>query len=534
MAKFFRFFIILLLSNIILLSCSFQPRELSVAEQLIETAPDSALHILQGLNPTKYRFDNNRALYGLLMIRALDKKMLPLKPDSLLDFSIDYYMNHPDNDLLASCYFYKGRMCKYAFQYESAIIFYLKALDIVNYNNSKLLNAKINFDLGDIFLAQRDFSKAREKYRVAYNYFSSENQKIFAFYCLNNIGKTYTQQKLYNKAYPYYYSVYKVAKDSLVKGLAIQNIGLYYYYIKQYDSALKFMREDLKYPGIKNNKSIRYYYISDIFFDLNQNDSAIYYAQNALKNNPDIRTKRECYRILANVGGLKKDLNAVSNNMSKYQDCSDSIRKIDAQTKGSYIETVHNSTKEVVKANHKMSYLYFLLALIIILSVTAFFMIRKRNKKEKQDTEQLHLQQKATMHKGTIVNHREVLQNKIKERKAMLASERKKASPTGKIEIDRKVYEELLHINDTEYFYDEMNSVLNNLVNKLNKLYPTLTPREVKWCCLSLLQIPSTDMYLLLDTNVDSLKKMKQRLAPKFNLMLVSELEDFLFNLISE
>ena len=234
MAKFFRFFIILLLSNIILLSCSFQPRELSVAEQLIETAPDSALHILQGLNPTKYRFDNNRALYGLLMIRALDKKMLPLKPDSLLDFSIDYYMNHPDNDLLASCYFYKGRMCKYAFQYESAIIFYLKALDIVNYNNSKLLNAKINFDLGDIFLAQRDFSKAREKYRVAYNYFSSENQKIFAFYCLNNIGKTYTQQKLYNKAYPYYYSVYKVAKDSLVKGLAIQNIGLYYYYIKQY------------------------------------------------------------------------------------------------------------------------------------------------------------------------------------------------------------------------------------------------------------------------------------------------------------
>ena len=110
------------------------------------------------------------------------------------------------------------------------------------------------------------------------------------------------------------------------------------------------------------------------------------------------------------------------------------------------------------------------------------------------------------------------------EQKELLASERKKASPAGKIAIDRKVYEELLHINDTEYFYDEMNSVLNNLVSKLNKLYPTLTPREVKWCCLSLLQIPSTDMYMLLDTNVDSLKKMKQRLAPKFKLTLVSQL----------
>lgn len=397
-----------------------------------------------------------------------------------------------------------------------------------------MLIAKINFDLGDIYLAQKDFSPARDKYRFAYNYFIKANQRIFADYSLIGIGKTYAQNKLYDKAYPYYYTVYRQAKDSLVKGLAIQNLGLNHYYSKRYELALNFFRESLNYPSIKNNRSIRYYYISDLFYDLSQIDSSAYYAQKSIEGNSDIRTQRECYRILVNVEGLRKNLNAVARYMAKYQNCSDSIRKIDAQIKGSYMEKFHNSTNDMVKTKHTMGYLYILIALIVILSIVSFILIWKRNSREKHETKQMHLQQKADMHKGVLINHREVLQNKIQERKNMFAADRKKAIQADKIAIDWKVYEELLHINDTEFFYDEMNSVLNNLVNKLESRYPTLSPREIKWCCLSLLHVSNNDMYMLLDTNVDSLKKMKQRLAPKFDLSRVSELENFLLALISE
>ena len=534
MAKFFRFFIILLLSNIIFLSCSFQPRELSTAEQLIETAPDSALHILQGLNPSKYRFDNNRALYGLLMIRALDKKMLPLRPDSLLDFSIAWYQKHPDPDRLASCYLYKGRTYKNYFQYEKAINCYLKALDEAKDSKDNLLLGRIHSDLGDIFSMQSDFINARKKYYTAYEYFRKTKHNINMYYSLIDIGISYCDAKQCDSALFYFRKVYHISTDSITKGSALDEIGRCFSKSEKYDSASYYLHAVLNYPYLTYNRAKRYQYLARIFYDQNIVDSAYYYAFNSFRFKPDIRTQRDCYRILTNTEFKRKHLREMSMYMNKYVQLSDSIRKIDAQIKGSYMETTHIANKEATKNKYIAWYLG---ALVLLILLTAYFLYRfitQRNKIEKQDTEQLHLLQKATMHKGVLVNHREVLQNKIKERKAMLASERKKASPTGKIEIDRKVYEELLHINDTEYFYDEMNSVLNNLVNKLNKLYPTLTPRELKWCCLSLLQMPSTDMYMLLDTNVDSLKKMKQRLAPKFKLTLVSELENFLFNLISE
>ncbi len=117
--------------------------------------------------------------------------------------------------------------------------------------------------------------------------------------------------------------------------------------------------------------------------------------------------------------------------------------------------------------------------------------------------------------------------------KQLQTIERKQAGMKEKYQLDRRIYEELLHINDTQYFYDEMNSIMNNLVNKIKEQYPTVTSREIYWCCFFLLQIPNTDIFTLLDVNVESLKKMKQRLLPKFNLSKVVELEGFLISLLS-
>jgi len=534
MSKFLLHCWVILLFISAMSACSLVPNELTTAEQLMETAPDSALHILQHLAPANYKSDKNRALYGLLMIQALDRKHLPLKPDSLLDFTIDYYQNNKDADILATSYLFKGRAFKYASQYEKAMTFYLKALDEANESDNDLLLGRINLDMGDINNIQGDYKVAREKYQSAYNCFKKAKFQPQAFYSLLNIARTYHDAKDYKTAQNYFKKIIPQAHDSLQQGALLQEIGLNFYDSKQIDSALIYFRRIISFPYQGNNRALRFYYISDLFLDLGQYDSAYVFALKSFENKPEIRTQRDCYRILTNSEFKRGHLREMSMYMNKYVNLSDSIRKIDAQIKGSYMETTHVAKKEAAKNKYIAWYLGALTLLILLSAYFLYRFITRRNNKEKQDTKQLHLQQKANMHKGVLVNHREVLLNKIKERKEMLASERKKASPAGKIEIDRKVYEELLHINDTEFFYDEMNSVLNNLVSKLNKLYPNLTPREVKWCCLSLLQIPSNDMYLVLDTNVDSLKKMKQRLAPKFKLTLVSELEAFLFNLISE
>ena len=69
------------------------PNELQTAEQFIETAPDSALQILSKLNSKTIRGSYNRALYALLMSKALDKNEINIENDSLINIATDYFDN---------------------------------------------------------------------------------------------------------------------------------------------------------------------------------------------------------------------------------------------------------------------------------------------------------------------------------------------------------------------------------------------------------------------------------------------------------
>ena len=520
--------------SLFLFSCSFMSDELKRAESLIESSPDSALYILQHISPSTLKSDENRALYGLLMIQTLDKKLLPLKPDSLLDFSIAYYQQHQDKDRLAASYLYKGQVFKYAFRYEDAISWYLKALDILGDKENNILLGRINYNIADIYLFQREYTLATKKYMLAYSYFKKTSLSSSAFYSLINIGKSFSQAKLYSRAQPYFYKVYKEAKDSIIKGFAIQDIGINYYKSKQNDSALLYLRMSLPYPYLKNNRAIRYYYLADLFVDLDQADSAYYYAINSFKYHPDIRTQKECYRILVNSANAKGDIAGLKRFMVKYQDCTDSILKIDAQTKGSYIETMHTTRQEFVKTKHWVWYLIVAVFIIIFISVFSYFLLHKRKEEEFVAYEQKHKEEKEILHKKVMLKYRKSLLQKIDNKKKEQSEKRKKLTVSEKDALDMQLYNELLHFNDSIYFFKLMDTNLNNLVTKLRNRYAAVSDREICWCCLTLLNIPYPDILLLLKYKTNTLNKMKQRLAVKLQLESAFELVSFLNEMLAE
>jgi len=515
--------------------CSLMPNELKKVEDLIENQPDSALQILRNISPDKNMSGTTRALYGLLMTETLDQKKLPLKPDSLLDFSIAYYEEHPDKDRLATCYLYKGRAYKYNFQYEDATTCYLKAEDAVTDSENYLLLGKINSDIADIYLYQREYKKARQKYSEAYRYYRKAKSNKLSFTALINIGKSYSQAKSYKKALPYFQKVSKECSDSTIKVLALQHIGINYYNFNQLDSALFYLRKVIKYPAVNHNRAVRHYYIADVFMDLNQVDSAYYYAKNAFNYEPDIRTQRECYRILANVANSKSNMTELQKYMSSYQDCSDSIQKIDAQTKGSILETIHASKKEISRNEQKV---WFLRGLILLLAVVAYafsIFVTRRTKKEKMQIQEIHTEEKAGIRKKVIVDKRTVLQQKIEEIKTKQIHERKLLDVQEREAQIRKIYEDLLHINDQAFFFSEMDVVLNGLITKLRSRYPGIKPKELIWCCLYLFKIPSHDMLILLDyKSHNSLKMLKGRLSDKFELDNAALLGSFLKSILYE
>jgi len=172
--------------------------------------------------------------------------------------------------------------------------------------------------------------------------------------------------------------------------------------------------------------------------------------------------------------------------------------------------------------------------MFIVVVLILYIFLKKRNALKIKMSEINSQQQKTDSRKESLIKYSKTLIQKIETIKANQSAERKKASRSEKEKMDRKIYEEILHLNDIELFYNNMDMILNNMVSKLRTRYTTITTKEIIWCCLYILHIPTTDIYLLLDYKVDSLLKMKQRFVQKTNVEGVIQLYDFLNNIIAE
>ena len=521
-----RFNYFFLLICLLLAACSFVPDELKIADQLIESKPDSALKILQNIKSQNLNSDSNRALYGLLMFHALDNNSKPLQPDSLLDFSTSYYLKKNDQSRLAECYFYKGRKFKSVSKYEDATLLYLKSLDCLGNKNDYNLLGKIYADMGYICSIQLDHKEALKKYQYSLDCCNRSGDFKAACYRLVDIGRTYCNLMNYKTAERYYRNVLKQTSNSMVCGVAYQNLGISYYRTEQYDSAQYYLRKSLKYPYQGNNYAIRNFNLADILFDLKQVDSAYHYATIALDYPANFYLRRDCYRLLVNVECFQKDIMQMGKYMTLYQSYTDSIRKLELQTKCTVIESMHNAAQKAKGTKSSMGVVISVLLLVLLLSTFVVSYLYRRNRIKKNQLE---------LYRHQINNKQEFvikgLSKKIEEAKAFLADERKNAMPTERIKLDKYVYDSVLHINDWDAFKLEMNHVFNQIVDRLESDYSGITRREIIWCCLQLLEVPNGDRMLLLDATSDSLYKLKQRLAQKINLKSTKELDLFLVKL---
>ena len=513
-------------------SCSHTNKQLLQAEALVETAPDSAMTILKTYNYNKLS-DKDKALYGLVYIKIRDEKLLPLEPDSLLEFSLKYYLDiHNDHEKLATCYFYKGKQFKNIQHYAKAIECFLYSYDLIHDNENYELIGKLFFEQGYINAVQGEYKLARQKLNKSIHYFKDAKLQGLAFNSVIYLGWSFHEEGAYNKAINYYKSFSDNIKDSLQKGVLWQEIAINYYKQKQFDSAKYYLGEVLNYPYLQKNKAKRYSIMADLCFDLHQIDSAIYYSQKTLLYNSGIITRRNVYRILANSYSLKGNSYKVSEYMSKYQDCNDSIRKIDSQTKGSYIETMHNTQQEAAKSRNWIWYLLISIVLIISGSVYLYITKHKRAERKLKLNEVNHSQQKAAIRKDIMMKKQTSLLTNIERIKT-----EQKLTEKGNAKFPERVksiYNELLHIQDQALFFCEMDGALNSIVTKLKTQAPDIKDKELIWSCLHLLDVPTHDMLILLNyESVNSLKRMKGRLALKLGLENATLLNDYLLQLLT-
>jgi len=519
--------ILFLISCIFMYSCSLMPNEIKTAERIMESDPDSALHILQHIHTDKLMMSSSdRALYGLLLFQALEKNSKPLKPDSVINFSVNYYQGTNDKMHLARSYYFKAKIYKQSQRFEDATLLYLKALDLDQNSKDYILLGKIYSDMGDICTIQKDYNESLKKIQLAIECFNRAGDTIESSYKVIDIGRIYRFLKDYKKAQSYYKLALSQTNDSLLQGSAYQEMGTNYYWAKKYDSAQYFLHKSLKFQYKGTNYAIRCYNLADLFFDIKQYDSASHYALLALKYPTTYFNQRDCYRILANTEYIRGDLKQIAFYMTKYQDSSDSVRKIETQTKSSVLEDLHQTNGAFSKSKHFLLILGCIIPLIILLSLFIVYRLRKRNKGKEEQLEQA---EEKLIKKQSLLRDR--LIQKIEENKAIQLPAYKKVPLSQRDLMDKEIYNACLHVNDWDAFKKLMNQTFNNLIETLETKYTDINRKEMMWCCLFLLNVPTPDLSLVLDSQPGSLYKLKQRLTQKMNLASTKDLDQLLRNL---
>jgi cell division protein FtsL len=212
--------------------------------------------------------------------------------------------------------------------------------------------------------------------------------------------------------------------------------------------------------------------------------------------------------------------------MTKYQACSDSVRKIETQTKTSVLEDLHQTSGAFSKSKQFLVVLGITIVIILFVSFVIVFSLRIRSKKKQQQLEKTEekLTEKQQLLKDSLIQ-------KLEENRFLQTAAYKKANLHERELIIKDVFNISLHLDDWEAFKKLMNKTFNNLVTQLETRSTELNRKEITWCCLFLLDIPTNDMIILLECQQRSLYTMKQRMTQKLKLSNTTELEQLLYSL---
>ena len=141
--------------------------KLAQAETQMYIAPDSALQLLENLQPPKGK--EQRATWALLLAQARFKNDIE-QTDSLVNTAYDYFKNTDNAERKALALYLKGGIKHEAKQNKEAQSFYLKAKDEVEKTDNYRLGFLIHANLGNLYAYRGAKSYAFKEYEKAYQY----------------------------------------------------------------------------------------------------------------------------------------------------------------------------------------------------------------------------------------------------------------------------------------------------------------------------------------------------------------------------
>lgn len=161
-------------------------------EKYMETCPDSALLLLNQISQPEKLQGKECADYALLLTQARDKNYLDsLQSDSLIKLAVDYYQDSDDKVRGGKALFYYGKVTALQGDYEKAMQAYLDAQERLEGAKEYKLQAWIQEYVGRINDDQERYDMALDNYQKSIFYNKKADNTLGIIYAYRNIAWIY-------------------------------------------------------------------------------------------------------------------------------------------------------------------------------------------------------------------------------------------------------------------------------------------------------------------------------------------------------
>ena len=360
---------------------TFQP-ELAKAEAIMYRYPDSALHILQGIQPDIPSENEQYATWALLMTQAQYKNQIE-QSDSLINIAYSYFINQDNAQRKALALYYKGILCHESHHAEDALSFYLEATTEIEKTNDYQLGFLINSEIGLMYLYRKLNDYAMEYFEKAHHNAELSNNQTYIAFSFIYIARAFSQKKQYNKAIEYYEKAIKIGQVNnypTILASAMNETSFLFLKTGENKKALQYAKDCIK---IKKTDQ-RIFSLGDTYRYLKMYDSAYFYLNQACLS-PNIHTARSAYQALYYISQEEKDYKKAVEYSNKLWFYQDSIGKtdrnkalIEMQEKYDQQKIINeNNLSQIKKDRIIRNVLIALIILSFIIAITNYLYQRK-------------------------------------------------------------------------------------------------------------------------------------------------------------
>ena len=533
-------------------------------ENYMETCPDSALLLLNQIPQSEKLQGKECADYALLLTQARDKNYLDsLQSDSLIKLAVDYYQDSDDKVRGGKALFYYGKVIALQGDNEKAMQAYLDAQERLEGTKEYKLQAWIQEYVGRINDDQERYDMALDNYQKSIFYNRKADNTLGIVYAYRNIAWIYEVRQNLDSVNWYVEAGFSLLNgDSTssvfpslmhIKGVAESSRGNYLNAVNYFLAAVKCERV---------TDSLPYYYMSlgDAYMKLGLFDKAEECFKNILSSK-DIFALSGAYNYFYLLEKEKME----SGKSLYYKEISDSLLQIAKnETKRNKVLNVQiknkieklQKEKDVLRQDNLIQLLGGILLILLFLLI--LFSYKKKVKCNEQDYRE-SLQKYMKQNKDVIAVNEQLINQyisqieELKRKEELIVGASKEQIAKLELEIQilmeknrviledscadglnilKQLKERLLIVEnmttiEKQQFLGYIDLLFYNFVTRLCTKYG-LKESNLLLAAFIKLGFSSEELVILFDSELEAIRKRKQRLKNKLGLDNKVNLDVFL------